>query len=545
MPIIAEVRDYLDELTTIRRDIHAHPELAFAERRTADLVAAKLAEFGLRSIAGLPATGVVGTIRRGNSPAAIGLRADMDALPIQELNDFAHRSTEDGKMHACGHDGHTTMLLGAAKYLATTRNFQGTVHLIFQPAEEGGGGGRVMVEEGLFDKFPCDAVFALHNKPGIADRADRGKIRARCSPPPTVGISGSKGTAPTPRIRISASTRLSSAPRSCWRLQTIVSRTVDPLDSAVVSIGFMRGGSAYNAIPDGLHIGGTARSFRPEVQDAIERRIGEIARGVARAHGATAEAVIAATIRRRSTMRPRPNSPPRSPPKSADRTQCHPRHRAVDGRRGFLVHAECSGRGRCCGSATARARATASCTMRVTTSTTTPCRSASASSRGSPNGFSKKPPLRLRAGARPRQPARQGQVRPVDHLAVEGDRAGIGVFGERRDDLARPGEFFVARREAAVDDRDLRRVDRHLGGEAGAPGGGAFGGKPGLVAEIGVDRVDRHRPRPPRPPAGIASAPADRHRHRRRRARRLLPPMQAARSSAPQVMPSSRGDTPA
>src|SRR5271170_4115174 len=168
MPVIAEVHDYQDELTAIRRDIHAHPELAFAERRTADLVATKLAEFGCEVHCGLAGTGVVGTIRHGNSPAAIGLRADMDALPIQELNDFAHRSTDDGKMHACGHDGHTTMLLGAAKHLARTRNFDGTVHFIFQPGEEGHGGGRVMVEQGLFEKFPCDAVFAMHNKPGIA-----------------------------------------------------------------------------------------------------------------------------------------------------------------------------------------------------------------------------------------------------------------------------------------------------------------------------------------------------------------------------------------
>ena len=153
MPIPAEVLDYHDDLTAIRRDIHAHPELAFAERRTADLVAARLAEFGCEVYRGLAGTGVIGTIRNGNTSGAIGLRADMDALPIQELNDFSHRSTHDGRMHACGHDGHTAMLLGAARYLATTRNFEGTVHLIFQPAEEGGGGGRVMVEEGLFDKF--------------------------------------------------------------------------------------------------------------------------------------------------------------------------------------------------------------------------------------------------------------------------------------------------------------------------------------------------------------------------------------------------------
>ena len=178
MPIIPEMLAAHDELTAIRRDIHAHPELAFAEQRTSDLVAAKLAEFGCEVHRGLAGTGVVGTIRRGNAPAAIGLRADMDALPIRELNDFAHRSTHDGRMHACGHDGHTTMLLGAAKYLAATRNFDGTVHLIFQPAEEGGGGGRVMVEQGLFDKFPCDAVFALHNKPGIPV----GQIAARTGP---------------------------------------------------------------------------------------------------------------------------------------------------------------------------------------------------------------------------------------------------------------------------------------------------------------------------------------------------------------------------
>jgi amidohydrolase len=289
MPIITEAHDYQDELTAIRRDIHAHPELAFAERRTADLVAAKLAEFGCDVHRGLAGTGVVGTIRRGNSPAAIGLRADMDALPIHERNDFAHRSTVDGKMHACGHDGHTTMLLGAARYLAATRNFQGTVHLIFQPAEEGGGGGRVMVEEGLFDKFPCDAVFALHNKPGIPV----GQIAAKAGPLLAasdrwdIRITGHGTHAAHPHLGIDP---FIVGAEIVLALQTIVSRTVDPLDSAVVSVGFMRGGSAYNAIPDGLHIGGTARSFRPEVQDAIERRIREIARGAAAVHGAAAEA---------------------------------------------------------------------------------------------------------------------------------------------------------------------------------------------------------------------------------------------------------------
>jgi amidohydrolase len=290
MPIIAEARDYLDELTAIRRDIHAHPELAFAEERTSDLVAKKLAEFGCEVHRGLAGTGVVGTIRRGNSPAAIGLRADMDALPIQEMNDFAHRSTADGKMHACGHDGHTTMLLGAARYLAATRNFQGTVHLIFQPAEEGGGGGRVMVEQGLFDKFPCDAVFALHNKPGIPV----GQIAAKSGPLLAasdrwdIRIKGHGTHAAHPHLGIDP---FVVGAEIVLALQTIASRTLDPLDAAVVSVGFVKGGSAYNVIPDELHIGGTARSLRPQVQDVIERRIGEIARGAAVAHGAEAEFV--------------------------------------------------------------------------------------------------------------------------------------------------------------------------------------------------------------------------------------------------------------
>lgn len=289
MPVIAEVLDYRDELVAIRRDIHAHPELAFAEQRTSDLVAAKLAEYGCEVYRGLAGTGVIGTIRRGNTQAAIGLRADMDALPIQELNDFAYRSTQDGRMHACGHDGHTTMLLGAAKYLAATRNFEGTVHLIFQPAEEGGGGGRVMVEEGLFDKFPCDAVFALHNKPGIAV----GRIAAR--PGPLLAASDRWDIRIKGRGTHAAHPHLGTDPfvigaQIVLALQTIGSRNVDPLDSAVVSVGFMRGGSAYNVIPDELHIGGTSRSFRPEVRDLIERRLGEITRGVAALHGASAEA---------------------------------------------------------------------------------------------------------------------------------------------------------------------------------------------------------------------------------------------------------------
>ena len=289
MPILAEVLDYHDELTVIRRDIHAHPELAFAEQRTADLVAARLAEFGCEVYRGLAGTGVIGTIRNGNTPGAIGLRADMDALPIQELNDFSHRSTHDGRMHACGHDGHTAMLLGAARYLAATRNFEGTVHLIFQPAEEGGGGGRVMVEEGLFDKFPCDAIFALHNRPGI----EVGRIAVR--PGPLLAASDRWDIRIRGRGTHAAHPHLGIDPfvigaQIVLALQTITSRNLDPLDAAVVSVGFIKGGAAYNVIPDDLHIGGTTRSFRPEVRDLIEARLGEIACGVAALHGASAEA---------------------------------------------------------------------------------------------------------------------------------------------------------------------------------------------------------------------------------------------------------------
>jgi hippurate hydrolase len=207
---------------------------------------------------------------------------------MQELNQFAHRSTHDGKMHACGHDGHTTMLLGAARYLATTRNFDGTVHFIFQPGEEGFGGGRVMVEEGLFEKFPCDAVFAMHNKPGIAI----GHMATR--PGPLLAASDRFD------IRVKAKGTHAAHPHNgidpfvigaqiVLALQTIPSRSIDPIDPVVISVGFMRGGSAYNVIPDELHIGGTVRTFRPELQDLVEKRMREVACGTADLHGATAE----------------------------------------------------------------------------------------------------------------------------------------------------------------------------------------------------------------------------------------------------------------
>jgi amidohydrolase len=288
MPIIPEVLDQLDELTRIRRDIHAHPELGFTEERTGDIVAKKLAECGIAVDRGLAKTGIVATLKRGNSRRAIGLRADMDCLPMQERNAFPHRSTHDGRMHACGHDGHTTMLLGAALHLARTRNFDGTVHFIFQPGEEGYGGGRVMVKEGLFEKFPCDAVFAMHNKPGIplGHMATRAGPLLAASDRFDIHVKAQGGHAAHPHL---GTDPFVIGAQIVMALQTIPARNVDPVDSAVISIGFMRGGSAYNVIPDELHIGGTVRSFRPEVRDLLQRRMDEVTRGTAAVHGAEAE----------------------------------------------------------------------------------------------------------------------------------------------------------------------------------------------------------------------------------------------------------------
>jgi amidohydrolase len=288
MPVVPAVLDFADELTAIRRDIHAHPELGFEEERTSDIVAKKLAEYGCEVHRGLATTGVVGTIRRGNSLRAIGLRADMDCLPMQELNEFAHRSQHDGKMHGCGHDGHTTMLLGAARHLAATRNFEGTVHFIFQPGEEGYGGGRVMVQQGLFDKFPCDAVFAMHNKPGIplGHMAVRAGPMLAASDRFDIHVKARGGHAAQPHHGIDP---FVIGAQIVMGLQTIVSRNVNPVDAAVITIGFMKGGSAYNVIPDELHIGGTVRSFRPEVRDLLERRMREVAGGTAALHAAAAE----------------------------------------------------------------------------------------------------------------------------------------------------------------------------------------------------------------------------------------------------------------
>lgn len=289
---IEHVRRYHDELVTVRRDIHMHPELAFEEKRTADLVAAKLAAWGIEVHRGLAGTGVVGVIR-GRSTAsgrAVGLRADMDCLPMHETGERAHRSRHAGRMHACGHDGHTTMLLGAARYLAETRAFDGTAYAIFQPAEEHGGGGQVMVREGLFDRFPVDEVYALHNWPEL----EPGRIAVRPGPmmaaTDEIGITirGRGGHAAMPHIAVDP---VVIAAQVIGALQTIASRNVAPVDAVVVSVCSMHTSQtgAFNVIPDAVHLLGTVRSFRPATRDLAERRVAEIATGVAEALGGTAE----------------------------------------------------------------------------------------------------------------------------------------------------------------------------------------------------------------------------------------------------------------
>jgi len=279
------------ELTHIRRDIHAHPELGFEETRTSQLVADKLAEWGIETHRGLAKTGVVGVIKgKRNSGRAVGLRADMDCLPMQETSDVPHRSKAPGRMHACGHDGHTAMLLGAARYLAQTRNFDGTVHLIFQPAEEGGGGGRVMVEQGLFEKFPCESVYALHNWPGLPP----GKIAVRPGPMLAatdeikLKVRGRGGHAALPHL---ATDPVVIAAHIITALQTVASRNANPVDAVVVSLCSMQTSQvgAFNIIPAHVDLIGTVRSFTPEMRDLAERRINEIAAAVAQGLGGSAE----------------------------------------------------------------------------------------------------------------------------------------------------------------------------------------------------------------------------------------------------------------
>ncbi len=282
MPINNRIAEFTPEMTEWRRHIHQHPETAFEEHKTSDYVALRLHEFGIDVHRGLAGTGVVGTLKgdRGDGPA-IGLRADMDALDIEEANDVDYKSQNPGKMHACGHDGHTTMLLGAAKYLAETKNFAGTVHFIFQPAEENEGGGRVMIEDGLFEKFPVESVYGMHNMPGIPV----GEFAIRPGPIMAsfdifeITLKGIGTHAALPNLgrdAIVAGSHLVSA------LQTIASRTVSPFDAAVVSVTQMHSGDTWNVIPEEAVIRGTTRAFKEEVQDHMEAEIRRIADGVAK-----------------------------------------------------------------------------------------------------------------------------------------------------------------------------------------------------------------------------------------------------------------------
>ena len=247
-----------DEMREWRRDIHAHPELGFQEKRTSELVAARLESFGIEVHRGIGKTGVVGVLRSGTSGRSLGLRADMDALPIREANTFAYRSRNDGVMHACGHDGHTAMLLGAAQHLARTRHFDGTVHFIFQPAEEGIGGAKAMVEDGLFRRFPCESIFGMHNRPGMA----LGRFAVRSGPMMAGGAffdidvagRGAHGARPESGIDpVLAAAHIATA------MQSIVSRNVRPVETAVVSVTQIHAGDAYNVIPQSARLSGTVQ----------------------------------------------------------------------------------------------------------------------------------------------------------------------------------------------------------------------------------------------------------------------------------------------
>jgi hippurate hydrolase len=291
MPIVNRIADLHGEITAWRHDIHAHPELLYDVHRTAASVAEKLKSFGCDEVVtGIGRTGVVGVIR-GSEPddggRVIGLRADMDALPIEEATDLPYRSTVPGKMHACGHDGHTAMLLGAARYLTETRNFAGTAVVIFQPAEEGGAGGKAMVQDGLMDRFRIEEVYGMHNYPGLPV----GQFGLRPGPLMaaadrlTIEIEGRGGHAARPHI--SVDTVLVGA-QIINQIQSIVSRNVDPLQAAVISICVFQAGTTDNVIPQTALLRGTARSLTPEVRDLLERRLHEVVTGTAQLYGATA-----------------------------------------------------------------------------------------------------------------------------------------------------------------------------------------------------------------------------------------------------------------
>ena len=287
MSIVERIRGDQALLEGIRHDLHAHPELGLEEHRTAEIVARQLEAWGLEVTRGVGRTGVVGTLRQGTGNRALGLRADMDALPMQEMTDLPFRSTAPGKMHACGHDGHTTMLLGAAKYLAETRRFSGTVHFIFQPGEEGCGGALAMLEDGLFERFPCDTIFGLHNRTGLdvgtVVMLDGVAMAGGGFFDITITGQGAHGAQPEKSVDpVLTACQLATA------LQSVVSRTVNPKDPAVLSITKVAGGDAYNVIPQTAVLSGTARFFSRPVGELIEATVRRLADGIAAGFGATA-----------------------------------------------------------------------------------------------------------------------------------------------------------------------------------------------------------------------------------------------------------------
>ncbi len=288
MNLIEPILQFHNELQNIRRTIHAHPELSFEEVQTSELVATKLTEWGIPVIRGMGVTGVVGIIKNGSSQRAIGLRADMDALPLQEFNSFEHHSVHEGKMHACGHDGHTAMLLGAAYYFSKHKNFDGTVYVIFQPAEEGGGGAKRMMEDGLFERCPMDAVFGMHNWPGAATGSmgvTAGPMMASSNEFEVI-IKGKGAHAAQPHMGIDP---IMVAVQIAQSWQTIISRNKNPIDAGVLSITQIHSGSATNIIPDSASLIGTVRTFTMGALDLIERRMREIADHTCAAFGATLE----------------------------------------------------------------------------------------------------------------------------------------------------------------------------------------------------------------------------------------------------------------
>ena len=288
--------DLQQQMVSWRHYLHQHPELSFNEQVTSDYIASVLLEHNIEIHRGLAVTGIVATVHGKKPGKSIGLRADMDALPIQELNEFDHKSLHDGKMHACGHDGHSTMLLGAAVHLKKNNNFSGTVHFIFQPAEEGGAGGQVMVKEGIFEQFPCDAVYGMHNWPGMAEGQFAVHDTAVMAANDTIEIviQGKGGHAAMPDQCVDP---IVAGAQIITALQSIVSRNVAPSDSAVISLTVVNAGFATNVIPDEMHLKGSLRYFKPEVGTEVRRRMKKVVEGIAESMGASA------------TLESRPNYP--------------------------------------------------------------------------------------------------------------------------------------------------------------------------------------------------------------------------------------------